>query len=144
MAWIQMPDLPGYLYNKKTLEEIGGLIGKVTKLNFNTDNGLRGWFARMAIFVNLDKLLISKILIKGNLQRIDYEILQSICFSCGRYGHVKELCPILVGDKDLTGEKRRRKRRNPQLELRWKTRLSLVLGWSSKGVLARVRRNFAK
>ncbi|MBA0779445.1 hypothetical protein Gotri_003695 [Gossypium trilobum] len=83
MAWIQMPDLPGYLYNKKILEEIGGLIGKVTKLNINTDNGLRGWFARMAIF--------------------------SICFSCGRYGHVKELCPISVGDKDLTGENEKAK-----------------------------------
>ncbi|MBA0871616.1 hypothetical protein Goshw_028192 [Gossypium schwendimanii] len=109
MAWIQIPDLPGYLYNKKILEEIGGLIRKVTKLNFNTDNGLRGWFARMAIFVNLDKLLISKILINGNLQRIEYEFLPSICFSCGRYGHVKELCPISVGDKDLTGENEKAK-----------------------------------
>ncbi|MBA0705386.1 hypothetical protein Golax_017585 [Gossypium laxum] len=35
---------------KKILEEIGGLISKVAKLDFNTDNRLRGQFARMAIF----------------------------------------------------------------------------------------------
>ncbi|MBA0749020.1 hypothetical protein Gogos_002986, partial [Gossypium gossypioides] len=68
-----------------------------------------GWFARMAIFVNLDKLLISKILINGNLQRIEYESLPSICFSYGRYDHVKELCPISVGDNDLTGENEKAK-----------------------------------
>ncbi|MBA0759043.1 hypothetical protein Gotri_021982, partial [Gossypium trilobum] len=35
---------------KKFLEEIGGLISKVAKLDFNIDNRLRGQFARMAIF----------------------------------------------------------------------------------------------
>ncbi|KAG8502955.1 hypothetical protein CXB51_000789 [Gossypium anomalum] len=110
MAWIRLPGLPKYLYNKKILEEIGGLIGKVAKLDFNTSNGLRGQFARMVIFVNLDKPLTSKILINGNLQRIVYESLSSICFSCGRYGHVKDLFPISTSDKDLTGENERAKR----------------------------------
>ncbi|PPD87757.1 hypothetical protein GOBAR_DD15301 [Gossypium barbadense] len=144
MAWIQMPDLPGYLYNKKILEEIGGLIGKVTKLNINTDNGLRGWFARMAIFVNLDKLLISKILINGNLQRIEYEFLSSICFSCGRYGHVKELCPISAGDKDLTGENEKAKMAESTVGVTVEDTTEFGPWMVVKGVLARVRRNFAK
>ncbi|MBA0626470.1 hypothetical protein Godav_004136 [Gossypium davidsonii] len=38
------------------------IIGKVAKLDFNTHKRLRGQFARMAIFVNLDKPLISQIL----------------------------------------------------------------------------------
>ncbi|KAK5845025.1 hypothetical protein PVK06_001177 [Gossypium arboreum] len=71
-AWIRLLGLPKYLYNKRILEETGGLIGKVAKLDFNTDSGLRGQFARM-------------------------------------YGHVKELCRISTGDKDLTGENKRAK-----------------------------------
>ncbi|MBA0618912.1 hypothetical protein Godav_028176 [Gossypium davidsonii] len=103
MAWIRLQGLPSYLYNKKILEEIGDLIGKVAKLDFNTDNQLRGYFARLVIFVNLDKPLISQIMINDRLQKIEYESLPSICFSCERYGHVKELCSFLNGDKKEIG-----------------------------------------
>ncbi|KAK5811324.1 hypothetical protein PVK06_026653 [Gossypium arboreum] len=47
MVSIRLPGLPGFLYKRQILEEIGGLIGKVTKLNFQTDKGPRGKFARM-------------------------------------------------------------------------------------------------
>ncbi|KAK5838811.1 hypothetical protein PVK06_007550 [Gossypium arboreum] len=59
MAWIRLPGLPGFLNNKNILGEIGRLIGKVAKLDFNTDNRLRGRFARMTVFINLDKPLTS-------------------------------------------------------------------------------------
>ncbi|MFQ6635112.1 hypothetical protein Gotur_011115 [Gossypium turneri] len=76
MAWIRLQGLPSYLYNKKILEEIGDLI---------------------------DKPLISQIMINDRLQKIEYESLPSICFSCERYGHVKELYSFLNGDKKETG-----------------------------------------
>ncbi|KAH1131347.1 hypothetical protein J1N35_002725 [Gossypium stocksii] len=65
MAWIRLPGLPGHMYKRQVLREIGATIGKVAKLYFNTDNGVRGRFARMAVFVNLDKPLISQVLING-------------------------------------------------------------------------------
>ncbi|MBA0553664.1 hypothetical protein Golob_012825 [Gossypium lobatum] len=37
----------GFLHKRQILEEIGGLIRKVTKLDFQTDKGLKGKFARM-------------------------------------------------------------------------------------------------
>lgn len=49
------------------------MIGKVTKLDFNTDSQARGRYARMALYVNLEKPLTSKILINGYLQKIEYE-----------------------------------------------------------------------
>ncbi|MBA0869944.1 hypothetical protein Goshw_005642 [Gossypium schwendimanii] len=67
LAWIQLPSLPGYLYKRKIIEAIGGLIGKV-------------------------------VMIDGAIQRVEYEALSTVCFACGKYGHVKKLCP-LVGDK---------------------------------------------
>lgn len=59
MTWIRLSRLPGHMYNRKVLKEIGGLIGKVAKLDFNTNNGIRGKFERMAIYVNLEKPLTS-------------------------------------------------------------------------------------
>ncbi|PPR96270.1 hypothetical protein GOBAR_AA24398 [Gossypium barbadense] len=92
MEWIRFPALPSYLYNRKIITEIGGLVGKVVKLNLNTDSRTRGRFARMAVYVNLEKPLVSQILINGRTQIVEYESLSTICFHCGRYRHVKNVC----------------------------------------------------
>ncbi|KAA3461146.1 GroES-like zinc-binding alcohol dehydrogenase family protein [Gossypium australe] len=92
LTWVRFPGLPNYLYKKKALWEIGGMVGKVTKLDFNTDSRARGWYARMSVYANLDKPLISKVIINRNLQRIEYESLPVVCFSYGRYGHKKDSC----------------------------------------------------
>ncbi|MBA0799942.1 hypothetical protein Gohar_010420 [Gossypium harknessii] len=92
MTWIRLPGLPGHMYTKKILSEIGGMVGKVAKLDFNTDSKARGRYASMAIYINLEKPLISMVLINGKVQRIQYESLPVVCFSCGRYGHFKENC----------------------------------------------------
>ncbi|MBA0864015.1 hypothetical protein Goshw_028683, partial [Gossypium schwendimanii] len=57
------------------LKMLGRNLGKVTKLDFNTDSRPRGRYARMAFYVNLGRPLISKILINGNPQRIEYKNL---------------------------------------------------------------------
>lgn len=78
------------------------MVGKVAKFDFNTNNGVRVRFIRMTVYVNLEKVIISQVLINDTLQRIEYEYLPSVCFSCGHYGHVKEICPkILSGQPKL-------------------------------------------
>ncbi|MBA0705030.1 hypothetical protein Golax_017249, partial [Gossypium laxum] len=67
--WIRFPSLPGYLYSHKILTEIGELVGKVVKLDMNTDSRARGYFVRMAVYVNLEKPLVSQILINGQSQK---------------------------------------------------------------------------
>ncbi|KAK5845578.1 hypothetical protein PVK06_001769 [Gossypium arboreum] len=103
MSWIRLPDLPGYLYKWKILVEIGGMIGKVSKLDMNTDNKARGRFARMAVYVNLDRPLVFQILINGRIQKVEYEFLPMVCFQCGRYGHVKEACTFRASES-ITGK----------------------------------------
>ncbi|KAA3486878.1 LINE-1 reverse transcriptase isogeny [Gossypium australe] len=94
MAWIRFPDLPSYLYNHKIITQIGGMVGKVVKLDMNTDNKARGRFARMAVYVDLEKPLVSQILINGRKQNVEYESLSTIYFQCGRYGHIDISCPF--------------------------------------------------
>ncbi|KAG4139138.1 hypothetical protein ERO13_D07G173101v2 [Gossypium hirsutum] len=60
---------------------------------FDRDSKVRVRYACMAVYVNLGKPLISKVLINGNLQRVEYESLLVMCFFCGRYGYNNESCP---------------------------------------------------
>ncbi|MBA0810241.1 hypothetical protein Gohar_002249 [Gossypium harknessii] len=92
MVWVRLPGLSGYLYKRYILEEIESLIGKVTKLDFETDKGSRGKFARMPVYINLEKPSVSQILVNGVVQRVVFESLPSVCFSCGRFGHLQNLC----------------------------------------------------
>ncbi|PPD76875.1 hypothetical protein GOBAR_DD26191 [Gossypium barbadense] len=76
MAWIHLSSLPEYLYKRKIIEAIGGLIEKFIKLDLQTDNRTKG--------------------------RVEYEALPTVYFCCGKYGHVKELC-LLVGENLASG-----------------------------------------
>ncbi|MBA0636275.1 hypothetical protein Godav_025194 [Gossypium davidsonii] len=53
MSWIIFMGLPGYFYKRKILVEIGGLIGKVAKLDMNTNNRVKDRFARMVVNTEL-------------------------------------------------------------------------------------------
>ncbi|KAI9123882.1 hypothetical protein K1719_005182 [Acacia pycnantha] len=65
----------------------------VNQVDYNTDSGDRGKFARIAVVIDLTKPLISKIQVDGELIYVEYEGLPSICFECGRYGHLQISCP---------------------------------------------------
>ncbi|XP_016704272.1 uncharacterized protein [Gossypium hirsutum] len=104
MSWIKLPGLPGYLYKRNILMEIGGMIEKVAKLDINIDNRARGHFAQMVVYINLNKPLVSQILVNGKAQKVEYEFLPMVCFQCGRYGHVKEACSFRKFDFDAKNE----------------------------------------
>lgn len=53
----------------------------------------RGKFARLAVTVDLTKSLVSKFTIDGEEFEVEYENLQELCFHCGIYGHLREVCP---------------------------------------------------
>ncbi|KAH1064538.1 hypothetical protein J1N35_029525 [Gossypium stocksii] len=83
------------------METIEGLIRKVVKLDFHTDNRSKGRFARLAVFLNLEKPLISQVLVDDATQRVEYEALPTVCFGYRKYGHVKDLCPTEVANRTL-------------------------------------------
>ncbi|KAI9076621.1 hypothetical protein K1719_041386 [Acacia pycnantha] len=93
MGWIRLPRLPARYYHKNIIRSIGSIFGDVIRVDYNTDSGDRGKFARLAVNIDLSKPLTSKIRVDGELIYVEYEGLPAICFDCGRYGHLKEACP---------------------------------------------------
>ncbi|KAJ9182323.1 hypothetical protein P3X46_006327 [Hevea brasiliensis] len=83
MVWIRLP----------VLRAIGEVIGKVVKIDYNTKDLLRGRFVRLAVSVDLRLPLLSKFMLNGKEQLIEYESLPDICYECGRYGHRTAICP---------------------------------------------------
>ncbi|KAL4291217.1 hypothetical protein GQ457_14G013430 [Hibiscus cannabinus] len=92
IVWVRLPGLPFRYYTRSLFRHIADLIGTVVKIDYNTEAGERGKFARLALLVDLSKPLLSCIRIDGSLQRLEYEGLQNICYDCGIYGHSKEYC----------------------------------------------------
>ncbi|KAL4311976.1 hypothetical protein GQ457_01G025270 [Hibiscus cannabinus] len=94
MVWVRLPGLPYRYYTKSLFRYIALALGEVVRIDYNTTAGNRGRFARLAIVVDLEKPLRSGIIIDGQRQSIEYEGLPTICYSCGKYGHSKEICGI--------------------------------------------------
>ncbi|MBA0568406.1 hypothetical protein Golob_005904 [Gossypium lobatum] len=44
-------------------------------------------------------MLVSQVMVNGELQRVEYQVLPTICFSCGKYGHLKEQCTSPAAEK---------------------------------------------
>ncbi|KAL4379615.1 hypothetical protein GQ457_02G019060 [Hibiscus cannabinus] len=92
MVWVRLPKLPYRYYTKSLFRYTANAIGQVVRIDYNTEDGKRGRFARLAVTIDLNKPLVSGIVIDGTRQDIEYEGLPDICFSYGKYGHSKDLC----------------------------------------------------
>ncbi|MBA0743252.1 hypothetical protein Gogos_005957 [Gossypium gossypioides] len=44
-----------------------------------------------------------RMLVNGQLERVEIEALSEVCFSCGKYGHLKNLCPSSLTDRSGHG-----------------------------------------
>ena len=90
--------MPVHYYNKNLLHSLGNLVGKTVKIDVNTSSVQRGKFARVVVTLDLAKPLVPKIWLDGSWQRIEYEGLPKICFTCGRVGHSSASCSLKVDD----------------------------------------------
>ncbi|KAJ1403694.1 Zinc finger, CCHC-type [Sesbania bispinosa] len=61
----------------------------------------RAKFARICIEIDLNKILISQFSLEKRIYNVEYEGLHLVCFQCGRYGHKKEGCPLLLRNDDV-------------------------------------------
>lgn len=96
VVWIRLNELPIKYYEAQTLKQIGSTIGTILRINTHRAVEARGKYARLWIQLNVNKPLITSILIGELEQLVSYEGIQTLCFSCGRFGHWKESCPYSI------------------------------------------------
>ncbi|XP_075633969.1 uncharacterized protein At4g02000-like [Castanea sativa] len=95
-VWIRLNELPIEYYNEGALHQIRKMIGNILRVDTHTTSEARGRFARLCVQVDVNKPLVTTILI-GKFERpIYYEGIQKLCFGCGRMGHKHEHCPYII------------------------------------------------
>ena len=93
-AWVRIPNLSVEYFDKLVLHKIGSKIGKVIKIDRNTESMDRGQYVRFCIEVDLAKPLLSKFRLNGRIWKIQYEGLKMICYKCGHLGHKEDKCEL--------------------------------------------------
>ncbi|MBA0572003.1 hypothetical protein Golob_002369, partial [Gossypium lobatum] len=58
---IRLSRLLVFMYKMRILKAIGSMVDNVAKFDFKIDSRTRGRFARMAVFINLDRPLVSQL-----------------------------------------------------------------------------------
>ncbi|XP_028777961.1 uncharacterized protein LOC114734506 [Neltuma alba] len=92
-AWVRIPQFPLDYYDLGVLYVVGNQIGRVLRVDRNTEHRSKARFARLCVELDLQKPLLPAILINGKEKKIVYEGLHLICFGCGKYGHDQDHCP---------------------------------------------------
>lgn len=92
--------------NDDSLLSIGNAVGKVIKVDPNTIDMVRGRYTRVYVELNLNKPLMSTVVVWRKEYFVKYEGLQRIYFKCGCYGHKMEPCMAtsVVNSKGDAGE----------------------------------------
>ena len=86
------------------LRDIGQAIGPILRIDTHTTTETRGRFARICVQVNYDNPLIKFIKTGGIEQLVQYEGINSLCFSCGHAGHNVECCSCTTTVPNKGGE----------------------------------------
>ncbi|KAK0603978.1 hypothetical protein LWI29_010831 [Acer saccharum] len=90
--WVRLSKLPMEWMVSDLLWSIGGMLGRMCKVDPITENQARGRFARICVEIDITKPLLGSLSIEDRSIRVEYESLGLICFKCGRFGHCKENC----------------------------------------------------
>ncbi|KAI9121940.1 hypothetical protein K1719_006629 [Acacia pycnantha] len=70
------------------------MIGKMIKVDRSTSIYDKGGFARICVEIDLKQPLLPTYMVFGEERPIIYEGLHHVCFTCGKYGHQKNSCPL--------------------------------------------------
>ncbi|GLU14219.1 hypothetical protein SLE2022_308020 [Rubroshorea leprosula] len=107
VIWAQLPGLSAEYYDPISLHKIGNTIGTLLRVDAHTAHHTRGQYARVCVRVDLNKPLVKIVRLGKIRQKVAYEGIRGLCFSCGKIGHRKEHCTFKslvatsVGDRSV-------------------------------------------
>ncbi|KAJ8762475.1 hypothetical protein K2173_007914 [Erythroxylum novogranatense] len=103
-TWIRIPHLPMEFQTVAALRRIGYGIGRTLRIDKKTVASSRGNFARLCVELDLSQALKPKVNVAGREYHVEYEGINLIRFSCGLFGHRREMCKIGSEEKLAGGE----------------------------------------
>lgn len=77
--WVRLPELPTEFYAMKILQNIGGKIGIILKMDTCTTTNSNGRYARLSVQVSLDKPLLHHLYLGTHKQATFYEAATLLC-----------------------------------------------------------------
>lgn len=101
-VWVRFPVIPVEYFNEKWLLRAGNRIGRSVKVDCTSLSVTRGKFARVCVEIDMTKPLKSGYTLRGRVWPMQYEGLHALCFHCGRYGHLSNICPALLCESSET------------------------------------------
>ncbi|KAJ4822657.1 hypothetical protein Tsubulata_035931 [Turnera subulata] len=104
VAWIQIPGLSSEYYDRGILRAVCNMIGKLVRIDHDTQEAIRERYARVAVELDLSKPLQSQVFVDGRWYFISYEHILQICFDCGLAGHLMLICPSRHQTQGNSGE----------------------------------------
>ncbi|KAL6535724.1 hypothetical protein OROHE_012568 [Orobanche hederae] len=99
ITWVRILNLPMEMFRDSVICTLAECIGEPIKIDGNTFTASKGKFARFCVQINTDVPLELGILVDGKVYQVVYENLHSICYKCGKVGHVSE-CKEIVGNQE--------------------------------------------
>lgn len=107
--WVDLSNVPGYLYSKEGLKFVARTSGKFVKLHPHTERCVRMDVARMLVEVDLTKPLPNTISFQDRdghtvLVSINYPWLRPRCLSCSKGGHFAKDCVSQKTPADIPNE----------------------------------------
>ncbi|KAJ4821808.1 hypothetical protein Tsubulata_009092 [Turnera subulata] len=87
-------------YHPRILHGLGSLVGRTIKIDLKTRIAEQGRFAKIGIEVYLMKPLEGRVEFNDNLDKVSYEGLPKVRYTCGCVGHpmnVRHLVPRKMG-----------------------------------------------
>ncbi|KAL8158575.1 hypothetical protein V2J09_000112 [Rumex salicifolius] len=91
-AWVRLFGLSMVMYEESVLYGISAAIGNPVRIDLNTLTAARGKFARVCIEIDITQPFLGSIMVEGEKVYLEYEGLHTVCFRCGRYGHMVAAC----------------------------------------------------
>lgn len=81
-------------YTEEWLQKASYTLGMTIKVDDTKLATSRGRFAHACVEINMDKPLVASYRMRGIEGQLQYEDLQDLCFTFGKYGHKEVKCPL--------------------------------------------------
>ncbi|KAI0488460.1 hypothetical protein KFK09_028293 [Dendrobium nobile] len=115
--WIRLPCLPLHCLDEENICRIASKIGSPIYLDGNSFKWGKREYVRVCVRLNLDEKIPKGVWIEGSFQKVEYERISSLCYHCGKLGHTKNHCSLLINSSLVTAPEVIKKKVNSAEEI---------------------------